>query len=951
MLTLLSPLADQDCGLTNPRDFLLIAATATPSANPARRTRTFTHRPGRTFVTTTVIALLMLGTVPGFAQNPPTSPTEDATLRIHFRSDDVAQAAKPLVLRGKDAKQQLLVTAKLAGGAPRDFTRKVAYAVAPATVAKIDRTGTVIPLSDGTATITAKGPDDLTATLLVTVEQFDAVKPINFPNQIVPIFTKTGCNAGGCHGKSSGQNGFKLSLLGFEPAEDYEHLVKEARGRRLFPAAPENSLLLLKATATLPHGGGKRLETDSDDYRLLLRWISQGMPYGKPSDPTIDRIDVFPKECTMALGDEQQLVVRAHYTDGSVEDVTRSALYEPNDKEMAQTDETGHVKLFEQPGDVAVMVRYQAKVAVFRATVPLGAPVENLPSPKNFIDERVFAKLKTVGMPPSEVCDDSTFIRRVTLDITGRLPTPEEVKRFLAECGTGAAIVAAVPPHPDPLPEGEGTAGGRGENLPSASPTHNTADSFPLSPGERVRVRGKGSAADTAASRHQTAREALIDRLLDSADYADYFANKWSALLRNKRNEAKQARGAYAFHAWIRDSLFENKPFDQFVREILAASGEVRENPPVAWYRQVREPQAQLEDTAQLFLGMRLQCAQCHHHPFEKWSQNDYYSFSAFFSQVGRKPGAQPGEELIFARNTSPSATNKKTKQPVKPAGLASQPLSLSADDDARQALADWMTGGENPFFAKSLVNRYWKHFFNRGIVDPEDDMRETNPPTNPELLDALAKHFVGSGYDLKELLRTICRSQAYQLSAIPNEHNKVDKKNFSRYYPRRLTAEVLFDAVNQATKSESKFEGLPAGTRAVCLPDNSFNAGSYFLTVFGRPDSASACECERSQDASLAQSLHLLNAKDIQEKLVGDKGMAALLAGDEKRGDDEKLRELYLTVFSREPSAAEISIAKDHLGKTVKDKEGKELPIDKRQAYEDVIWALINTKEFLFNH
>lgn len=786
-------------------------------------------------------------------------------------------------LSGKDAQQQLLVTSRSADGMERDLTREMLWTISPPQIASVDSSGRVTPLRDGEATLIAKSSDGTTTSIPLVVERTTAVSPVSFPNRIVPIFTKTGCNAGGCHGKAGGQNGFRLSLLGFEPTEDYEHLLKEARGRRLFPASPENSLLLLKATGTLPHGGGKRVETDSDDYKLLVRWIAQGMPYGNTNEPTITGIEVFPQERTMAKDASQQLVVTARYSDGSTEDVTRSALFEANDKELARVDESGRVQLLNQPGDVAVMVRYQAKVAVFRATIPLGAPVTDLPTARNFIDDAVFKKLKKMGMPPSAPCDDATFIRRVTLDVAGRLPTPDETQKFVAD--------------QDPAK-----------------------------------------------------RDRWIDQLLSGTEYADYFANKWSALLRNKRTEEKQARGTYAFHDWIRDGLAENKPFDQFVREIIAASGEVMENPPVAWYRQVRDQQQQLEDTAQLFLGMRLQCAQCHHHPYEKWSQKDYYSFAAFFSQVGRKTGAQPGEEMIYTRRSAPSATNKKNKQSVKPSGLGSPALELSADDDAREALADWMTSPDNPFFAKSLVNRYWKHFFNRGIVDPEDDMRETNPPTNPELLDALAKYFAEAGFDLKALVRTICQSKVYQLSAVPNEYNKVDRQNFSRYYPKRLTAEVLYDAINQVTRSSGKFDGLPAGTRAVCLPDNSFNANSYFLTVFGRPDSSSACECERSQDASLAQSLHLLNAKELQEKLSADNGRAAALASDTRTGD-QKLRELYLWAYSRPPEATEIKLAEGHLGKTVKDKDGKELPIDQRRAYEDIVWALINTKEFLFNH
>ena len=797
------------------------------------------------------------------------------------------EGATNLTLISRDARQQVLATAD----GQRDVTRTVRWSSNPEGILRIDSTGRLFPLANGSTVLRATTTNGATAEFPVQVTHAEEPAPIHFANQIVPIFTKNGCNGGGCHGKAAGQNGFRLSLLGFEPEEDYEHLVREAHGRRLFPADPPRSLLITKGTAQLPHGGGRRLEPGSEDYDRLVRWVAQGMPMGSPNAPTVTEVKVFPATRTLALDSEQQLVVTALYSDGSTEDVTRSALFEANDKDMAATDANGRVKVFNQPGEVAVMVRYQGKVATFRATVPLGAPVESLPPARNFVDELVFKQLRKVGMPPSPVADDATFLRRVTLDIAGRLPTPTEVRDFSA-----------------------------------------------------------------SADAHR--RDLVIERLLDSTDYADYFANKWAALLRNRRTDANQARATYAFHGWIRDSLASNKPYDQMVREILTASGDVSENPPVAWYRQVRSMQTQLEDVSQLFLGQRMQCAQCHHHPYEKWSQADYWSFGAAFSQVSYKPGAQPGEDIIVHRRGDAQATNKKNGQSVKPKALAEPAFKLKPDDDPREFLADWMTSPKNPWFAKALVNRYWKHFFGRGLVDPEDDMRDTNPPINPELLDALAANFSSSGFDLKALVRTITQSTTYQLSSEPNAFNAKDRHHFSRFYPRRLPAEVLYDSVNGMTGSQSQFDGLPEGTRAVCLPDNSFNANSYFLTVFGRPEGSSACECERSMGASLSQSLHLLNSKDIQTKLGADQSRAARIASD-SRTDDVKLLDLYQMAFARSPDSAEVTVFKDYLAHRVgAAKEGKDTAETeanrskaRREAWEDTIWALLNSKEFLFNH
>lgn len=710
--------------------------------------------------------------------------------------------------------------------------------------------------------------------------------PLHFVNDIVPILTKAGCNAGVCHAKAgNGQNGFQLSLLGFEPGEDYESLVKQGRGRRVFPASPEQSLVLMKATGKSPHVGGARLTEESAAYQTLLEWIRQGAPWGSESTAELAEIEVQPAGGVIQRGQQQQLRVIAHYSDRSSRDVTDLALFESNDSAMAEVNQAGLIKVSDIPGKAAIMVRYQGRVTVFNATIPLGVPIEAMPPENNFIDSLVFANLKEIGIPPSPVCDDATFLRRVSLDIAGRLPTPEEAAQFLGDS----------------------------------------------SPGKRDQV---------------------IDQLLRSPEHADFFANKWTALLKNRRDDASDITSNFAFHAWIRDSLLANKPYDQLVRELLAATGTVIANPPVAWYKRVKEPVTQLEDVAQLFLGVRMQCAQCHHHPFERWSQDDYYSLAAFFSQIGRKPTSTRGEDMIFHQRGIAGATNIKTGKILRPAALGDAVGDIKADEDPRLKLADWMASPGNPFFAKALVNRYWKHFFRRGLIEPEDDIRDTNPPTNPELLAALEDHFVSSGYDLKSLIREITRSSAYQLSEMPNEYNISDQQNYSRYYPRRLQAEVMLDAVDDLTGSRTDFPNLPPGTRAIALPDNSYNRASPFLKVFGRPDNASVCECERTQSSSLAQSLHLMNAGDVKAKLSKAGGTADRLAKSDL-DPKEKIQQLYLAAFARPPREDELSVALDFLSEPRNDAASN--PIDPAKAstenMQDLIWALINTKEFLFNH
>jgi len=825
-----------------------------------------------------LFAFLGLWMSPCAVQAQETRPRKIVSLVI-----EMGHKGGAFTLSGPNASQQLLITGKDSAGALVDLSRIASWKVTPSDIVTVDAGGLVTPRKEGSATIEAKAPNGATAVVRVTVASLVNEPLVSISREIVPILTRQGCNTGGCHGKTGGQNGFQLSLFGFEPEEDFHFLKQESRGRRILSGSPDASLLLRKASGSVAHVGGKRLPIASPEYQIVRRWIAQGLPADRTDDATVTGIEVLPRERVLARGSQQQLIVIAKLSDGSTRDVTRLAQFEVNEKPLAEVNANGLVKTKDQPGAVAVMARYQTHVAVFEALVPLGAEVGTLPAPRNVIDELAGKRWRELGMPPSAPCDDATFLRRVTLDLSGRLPTLSEVSAYLA---------------------------------------------------------------DKSADRD----ERLVDRLLASPDYAFVFANKWSSILRNRRVSDKDDPNITRnFHAWIKDSLHANRPFDTLVRELLTVTGTQTEHPQVAWYREVNQVSEQVEDVSQLFLGQRITCARCHHHPLEKWSQEDYWSLAAFFTRVEFKnppapkkaKGAKtaPPRPPMEVRHKPGRAETKhpKTGKKILPAGLGATVLAIPADEDPRARLVDWMTEPANPYFARVLANRYWKHFMGRGLVEPEDDLRVTNPATNPELLDALAKHLKDSRYDLKKLVRLICTSGVYRLSSEPNEHNKDDRQSYSRFQPRRLPAEMLLDAIDDITLIRTKFKGAAGGMRAIQLPDNQ--ADSYFLSVFGRPDFASACECERMTDANLAQSLVLVNSKVLLEKIA--KGRAAQMTRD-KAPHADKIRDLYLAAFSRPPSERDLRLLLAHL-------EGRKGNV--QAAYEDIVWAVLNTKEFLFIH
>ncbi len=700
---------------------------------------------------------------------------------------------------------------------------------------------------------------------------------VDFENDLQPIFTRFGCNSGPCHGKARGQGGFQLSLLGFDGQQDYDAIAKEGRGRRVFPGAPENSLLIAKPAGKTPHGGGKRLDVDSPEYQTLLNWVRQGMPRKAPNAATLQSITVSPPSLILAASQTQALTATAKYSDGADRDVTRLTAFQSNEAPIAAVNENGLVTAGQITGDAAIMARFMGQIAVCDVMIPrpevIPAEVYAQLPRNNFIDELVWQKLQRLNITPSPVCDDHTFLRRATTDISGRIPTLEEVNAFLA---------------------------------------------------------------DTSADK----RSKLIDRLLEEPEFADHWANKWADLLRPNPYHVG-IKATFNYDHWIRQSFHDRKPWDQFVRELLTARGGTFRDGSVVMFRDRRQPEELTTLVSQLFIGVRLDCAKCHHHPFEVWGQDDFYSFAAYFSKIGRKGTGisapiSGSEEFVFT-GTSGSVTHPVTGATMKPRPLFGEAPPVVEGQDQRESLAAWITSPNNHLFAQVMSNRVWADLLARGFVEPVDDLRATNPPTNGPLLKALGEHFRDSGFSITELIRVVANSHVYQLSSLPNETNAADTRNYSRHYRHRLRAEVLLDAVSLVTGVSQEFDAMPPDSSAKQLWTH--RSDSLFLDTFGRPDPNQDPPCERMSDSTVVQSLHLMNSEKLYRDIGSDGGTAKSLADSEKSAE-EISGELYARVFGRKPTVEETALVTELLAA-----EGAV----RRQVIEDLMWAMVNSAEFVF--
>ncbi len=771
-----------------------------------------------------------------------------------------------IVLTAPEASQQVLVTRNVADRAV-DLTRQATYESADGSIALVSANGRVRPVGAGTTEIRISDGLD---TVRVVVDTRGIADPslVSFHADILPILSKAGCNSAGCHGKAEGQNGFKLSVFGFDPVADHRALVREGRGRRVLVTAPAHSLLLRKASGDAPHGGGVKVEPGGRWYRQIARWIAEGAHYEGESAAAIQHIVAEPRDIVMAIGDTQQLRVMATDLAGETRCVTAEAEFYSNMEDVAAVDPDGLIAVTGVPGEAAILVRYRGHVAVTRVMLPQADVEFPRPPENNFIDRLVWDKLQQLGIRPSDLADDATYLRRIYLDVTGRLPTVEDVRHFLDDPATDK-------------------------------------------------------------------RARLVDELLDRDEYVDYQVLRWSDILRVDKSELTP-QGAVAMTRWLRQQFQQNTPYDQFARQVVVAQGNVFEEGPAGFYQVHADGKSMARAISQVFLGVRIECAQCHHHPFEKWGERDYFAFAGFFSGVRGANGPTGGHKIVSRGGAA--LKHPRTDEEVATAALGAPPATFADMDDRRQVLADWMTAPDNPFFARMIANRTWAHYFARGLVEPLDDLRDTNPASNEPLLGALAQHLVAADFDVKSLTRTILNSRVYQLSSASNASNQLDGQNFSHAAWKTVPAEVLLDAISQVTDVSADFDGWPRGYRAMRIWDNLMP--SYFFRVFGRPARVSVCECERGSEPTMAQALHLMNSPELMLQISHRDGLTRRLS-DSDRSADEIVDLLYLTAVSRFPSDQEKNLMRQAFQES----------IDRRTATEDIMWTLLNTREFVYNH
>jgi hypothetical protein len=781
-------------------------------------------------------------------------------------------AAAPMVnpvevtLVGPESSQQLVVTQNTANGLI-DSTHNSKYQSKNEDVAVVNERGVVRPIGEGITEVRVSSSTG-TKVIQVAVQHFTDPKPISFRRDIQPILTKAACNSGGCHGKADGQNGFQLSLFGFDDEFDFAAIVKAARGRRVNVAAPATSLFLRKATGDLPHGGGRKIENGGLWYARVLRWLKEGAVLDEPHELETSRIEIFPSTANMLHDSGQQLQVFAIDSDGTRRCVTREAEFISNATDVAEVDSDGLVQVSTVPGEAAILARYRGQVSVARVRLPQSGDIQR-PVLTNPIDTLVWDRFTLLGIQPSELVDDGNFLRRVYLDSIGTLPTVAEARRFLGD-----------------------------------------------------------SAPDK--------REKLIEELLSRGEYADFWAMKWADILRVDR-ERIQSNGTIAMTRWLREQFANNRPYDEFVTDVMTVSGSTVSESPAAFYVVHNDAEKLARSISQAFLGVRIECAQCHHHPFEKWGQHDYFAFAGFFTGVKQKKMGAVAQKIV--EGPGQDLTHPRTLQIVPTAGLGAAPIVVGQGSTRRVALAEWMTQPANPFLARMLVNRLWAHYFGRGLADPIDDMRSTNPASNEPLLNMLAERFIADDFDIKKITKLILSSRAYQLSVEVNQSNELDQQNFSHARWKAMSAEVLLDAISQATGVDESFNGWPDGYRAIQIWDNRMP--SYFFRIFGKPQRVSVCECERGTEPSIAQALHLMNAPETMAKLRSRFGAVRRLV-ESNLSEADIVDELYLSTLSRFPVAEErelmVSVFAD--------------PLSSRQtAVEDILWTLINTREFVFNH